>query len=125
MDGILARIFCPPPGGSDISGEDPAPNSFLPRLQFMECTTISEAYAPFSWHRIPSLYRQGHQRSLTLSAVVYELDITDATALQLLQLADEGLDFRIFDFSRDTRDRDFFKNFRERVCEQGYSLLEI
>lgn len=57
MDGILARIFCPPPGGSDISGEDSAPNSFLPRLQFMECTTISEAYAPFSWHRIPSLYR--------------------------------------------------------------------
>ena len=119
MDGILARIFSSPPGDSNISGEDPAPDSFPPRLQFMECTTISEAFAPFYWDRIPSLYRQGHRRSLTLSAVVYKLDITDATALELLQLADEGLDFRIFDFWRDRRNRDFFKNFREKMCEQG------
>jgi hypothetical protein len=118
MHGILARIFCSPPGGSNISGEDPASDSFLPRLQFMECTTISEAFAPFSWDHIPPLYRQGHRRSLTLSAFVYKLDIDDATALQLLQLADEGLDFQIFDLSRDRLNRDFFKNFRERICEQ-------
>jgi len=116
MDDILARIFRPAPGSSNSSGDDPASGSFLPLLQFMECTTLGR-YAPFTWDRIPQLYRQGHQRSLTLSSVVHKLDITDETALQLLELTDEGLDLQIFDLSMGGCN--FLKKFRERMCEQG------
>jgi hypothetical protein len=96
MDDILARIFNSPPGNSTIPSEDASRESFLPRLQFMECTT-SCGTAPFSWNHIPQLYRQGHRRSLTLKSAAKESHISDETALQLLKLTDEGVDLQILD----------------------------
>ena len=73
INDILARIFNSPSksGNSTISSEDASRESFLPRLQFMECIT-SCGTAPFSWNHIPQLYRQGHRRSLTLKSTAKE-----------------------------------------------------
>ena len=114
MDDILARIFNSPPDNSTIQSEAARRESFLPRLQFMEYVSISR-YAPFSWDHIPELYRQGHRRSLTLKSAAKASHITDETALQLLELADEGVDLQIRD--QTTRGGgDFLENFRKKVC---------
>ena len=114
MDNVLAQIFLPAPGSGSTLVEGHTADSFLPRLQFMECNTAFSS--PFSWDRIPQLYRQGHRRSLVLKTMVKKSDISDETALQFLQLADEGLDLQIFDFSIGGC---FLENFRKRMCEQG------
>jgi hypothetical protein len=119
MDGILARIFCPAPGSSDISVEDSTPQPFLPHLQFMECDTYNE-YAPFSWDRIPLLCHQGHRRSLMLKIHVKDVDISDEIALQLLQLADEGLDLQI----NQNSSGHFLENFRKRMCKFSLSTTQ-
>ena len=115
MDDVLARLFRPAPASGIILVEGHTPESFLPRLQFMECNTV-ERDAPFSWDRLPQLYRQGHRRSLVLKTIVNKSDISDETALQLLKLADEGLELQIFDISIGGY---FLENFRKRMCEQG------
>jgi hypothetical protein len=117
MDDILGRIFNSPPSDSAISSEEATCQSFLPRLQFIECTTSITMLAPFSWNHIPQLYRQGHlgRRSLTLRSAAEESDMTDETALQLLKLADEGVDLQILDQTPE-RGGDFLENFRKRVC---------
>jgi hypothetical protein len=109
MDGILTRIFYSMPGES-------IPESFLPHLRFIECKMDPPcAGAPFSWGFIPKLYRDGHRRSLTLRAFIHKSDITDQTAVQLLQLADEGVDLQIID--KVTGD-DFLEIFR-KMSAQG------
>ena len=94
MDEILIRIFYPPPGS-----EDPATNSFLPCLQSMPHCRSPDYGDPFSWDRIPQLYHLGHRRLRTLGSTAYgyQSPINHETALQLLQLADEGVDFEIID----------------------------
>jgi hypothetical protein len=111
MDDILARIFRPGPGSGIIMVEGHTPESFLPHLQFMECSTLFRDPL-FSWDRILQLYRQGHRRSLALKTIVKKPNITDETALQLLQLADEGLNLQIFDISIRGC---FLENFRKRM----------
>jgi len=114
MDDILARIFNSPTDNSAIPSETARRESFLPRLQFMEYVSISR-YAPFSWDYIPQLYRQGHRRSLALKSAAKASHITHETALQLLKLADEGVDLQIHD--QTTRGGgDFLENFRKKVC---------
>ena len=110
MDEILTHIFHPVAGGSDIL-VNATREPFLPRLQFIECLTESSA-APFSWDRIPQLYRQGHRWSLALRSAAFPSHITDETALQLLQLVDEGVGLEIHD--RQT-DGDFLTNVRYRI----------
>jgi hypothetical protein len=80
----------------------------------MKCTT-SCTTAPFSWNRIPQLYRQGHRRSLTLKSAAEESHISDEIALQLLKLIDEGVDLQILDETTEGGG-DFLENFRKRVC---------
>jgi hypothetical protein len=109
---ILSRIFCSVSGSSDISGETPTSECFLPHLQFIECRS-DKLITPFSWDSIPELYRRDHQRSLTLKAFATHADIPDKTALQLLQFAEAGADFQIVDLSAGG---DFLQNFRKRRC---------
>jgi len=93
MDDILTRIFNPP---SD--NEDPAPDSLLPCLQSMHCMSTSiEEDEPFSWDRIPQLYRQSRRQSLALKSTAYQSGITRETGFQLLQLTDEGVDLQVID----------------------------
>ena len=113
IDDILRRIFNSPTGNSTIP-EEASCESFLPCLQFMECTP-SLTTAPFSWNHIPQLYRQGHRRSLTLKSAAYESHISDDTALQLLKLIDEGVDLQILDRTTEAWGGDFLENFRKRV----------
>ena len=121
MDDILARIFNSPPDNTTIS-EGANHESFLPRLQFMECTAgCGIVMAPFSWNHIPQLYRQGHRRSLTLKSAAKESHISDETALQLLKLTDEGVDLQILDTTTEAGG-DFLENFRKKVC--GLSSLK-
>jgi hypothetical protein len=80
----------------------------------MQCST-DQLRAPFSWDSIPELYRRGYRRSVTLKAFATHADITDETALQLLQLTEEGVDLQIVDL---TMGGDFLQNFRKR-CAQG------
>jgi len=109
MDDILTRIFHPP--------EDPAPASFLPCLQSMHCICISYGNCPpFSWDRIPELYHQSHRQSLALKSTFEVPCISDDTALQLLQLTDEGVDLQIIDSDGG---RELLKYFRERMYEEG------
>ena len=115
MDDILPRIFRPAPGSGSILVEGHTPEPFLPRLQFVECNAVGRN-APLSWDCIPRLYRQGHRRSLALKTIVNKSDINEETALQLLQLADEGLNLQIFDISIGGY---FLENFRKRMCGQG------
>ena len=113
MDNVFTRIFNSPSGNSTITSEDANRESFLPYLQLIECTT-SCGTAPFSWSHIPQLYRQDHRRSLTLKSAAKESHISDETALELLKLADEGVDLQILDTTTRPRE-DFLKNFR-KVC---------
>jgi len=110
MDNILARIFNSPP--STIPSDGASHESFLPCLQFMECTT--HYAAAISWNHIPQLYRQGHRRSLILKSAAEESDISDDTTLQLLKLVDEGVDLQILDMTTEGGG-DFLDNFRKRV----------
>ena len=87
----------------------------IPRLQFVECNAVGRN-APLSWDCIPRLYRQGHRQSLALKTIVNKSDINEETVLQLLQLADEGLNLQIFDISIGGY---FLENFRKRMCGQG------
>ena len=113
MDDILTRIFYSVP-------EDHTPGgSFLPHLQFIECKTDTFV-APFSWGFIPKFYRHGHRRSLKLKAFARTSDIPDETALQLLQLVDEGVDLQIVDL---TMVGDFLENFRKRISAQVISVF--
>jgi hypothetical protein len=113
MDDIFTRIFRSVPGSSDISVVAPL-ESFLPNLQFIECSTNS-THAPFSWDRIPQLYLQGHRQLLTLKCAARNSHISDETALRLLQLVDEGFDLQI---PEEARDGDFLENFRNRIREE-------
>jgi hypothetical protein len=115
MAEILTQIFCSVPG-SNILVENPSPEPLLPQLQFIECATNQFVAHAFSWSRIPELYGQGHRRSLTLKASATHADMTDETALQLLQLAEEGLNLQIVDL---TAGGDFLQNFRKRRSAQG------
>jgi hypothetical protein len=107
IDAILTRIFLSVP---TISVENPTSESFLPRLRFIECRTDRFA-SLVSWGCIPELYRHGHRQSLTLKGFAHKSDITDQTALQLLQLTDEGVDLQIADL---TMGGNFLENFKNR-----------
>jgi hypothetical protein len=111
---ILTRIFCSVPGSSNISGETPTSESFLPHLQVIEYSP-DESITLFSWDSILELYRRDHQRSLTLKVFAPNADMPDETALQLLQLTEEGADLQIFDL---TEGGDFLLNFRKSRCTQ-------
>ena len=118
MDDLFARIFNSPLSNSTLPSEEATCESFLPRLQFMECTSSFKVFILFSWDRIPRLYRQGHRRSLTLKSTAKESQISDETALQLLKLTDEGVDLQILD--KTTRmGGDFLENFRKRMGMEG------
>jgi hypothetical protein len=114
-DDIFNRIFRSPAEGSIISLGDASREMFLPRLQFMGCTE------PFSWDRVPQLYRQGHRRSLTLKSPANSSLITDETATELLELVDEGAKFQIIDT---VENGDFLENFRKRMGRESRSFLE-
>ena len=113
MDDILTCIFCLAPGGSDILADDTL-ESFLPQLQFIECLMHSAA-APFSWDRIPQLYRQGHRRSLALRSDAFPSHITNETGVQLIQLVDKGVDLEIHDRQGGG---DFLMNLRNRMHKE-------
>jgi len=106
MDHVLTRIFHPP--------ENPTSASFLPCLQSMHC--ISPDNSPFSWDHIPELYCQSHRQSLALKSTSQFPHITDETALQLLQLADDGVDLQIFD---SYRGEELLEDFRERMDKES------
>jgi len=114
MDDILARIFNSPPDNSTIPSEEASHAPFLPRLRVMKCTTSCRR-APFSWNRIPQLYRQGHRRSLTLKSAAEGSHISDEISLQLLKIIDEGMKLHILDETTE-EGGDFLENFRKRVC---------
>jgi len=77
----------------------------------MECITLDRGVAPFSWDRIPELYRLGHRCSLTLKSVAITLETSDEIALELLKLVDEGAKFKISD---SLEGGDFLDNFKKR-----------
>jgi hypothetical protein len=103
---------------SDVSSvEGAALGSFLPHLRFLECrASPNPTIYSFTWDLIPHLYHQGHRWSLTLDFWVHESVISDETALQLLQLVEEGADLRICEV--DTK-RDLLKKFRKRMREEN------
>ena len=115
MDDILARIFNSTPCNSTIPSEEVSRQSFLPRLQVLECMPSFTMFAAFSWNHIPQLYCQGHRRSLALKSAAEESHISDDTALQLLKLIDEGVNLQILDRTTEAGG-DFLENFRKRVC---------
>ena len=112
MDDILVRIFRSPPDKSAIPA-DASHHMLLPRLQFMECKT------PFSWDRIPQLYRQGHRHSLMLKSSTNRSQTGDETAMGLLELVDEGAKFLISD---NVEGGDFLANLRKRITDREGSL---
>lgn len=112
MDDFFTRLFRSAPRSivSDIS-MNASLGSFLPHLQFMECSAQS-SITLFSWDHIVHLYRQGHKRSLILTSDAYHSRITDETSHQLLQLTEEGVGLQIRDR---TIDGDFLEIFRDRM----------
>ena len=112
MNDILVRIFRSPLHESAISA-DASGDTFLPRLQFMECKTR------FSWDRVPQLYRQGHRHSLTLKYPTNKSQTSDETAMELLKLVDEGAKFLISD---NVKGGDFLANLRKRITDRESSL---
>jgi hypothetical protein len=94
------------------SVEGATSGSFLPHLQFVDCVILSDTNSPFNWGLIPKLYYQGNRRSLSLKSRAHESHISDETALQLLQLVEEGVKLQICEL---WTTRDFLKIFRERM----------
>jgi len=79
---------------------------------------LTTTFSPFSWDCIPQLYHQGYWRSLTLRSAAEESHISDDTALQLLELTDEGVNLQIL--NKTTRmEGDFLENFRKRMGKEG------
>jgi hypothetical protein len=109
-DDIFDRIFHSPADGSIISLGNASRETFLPRLQFMECTE------PCSWDRVPQLYRQGDRRSLTLEFPTDRSQTSDETAMELLELVDEGAKFQIIDTAENG---DFLEIFRKRMGRES------
>jgi hypothetical protein len=109
MNAILARIFRPPPYNNSVIPVDTRYNMLLPRLQFMKCKT------QFSWDRVPQLYRLGHRHSLTLKSPTNRSETSDETAMELLNLVDEGAKFLIFDKDEGG---DFLANLRKRITDR-------
>ena len=110
MDDILT---CMTPGGGATS------ELFLPHLLYFEYGgDTSDTASLFTWDRIPQLYYQGHRRSLTLKARARQSHIPDETALELLQLVDEGVDLRILDW--ETKE-DLLEKFKKSKMEQVVS----
>lgn len=110
MDDIFTRMSRSTPVSSV---EGTASGSFLPHLQYIECGAIDDIF-PFTWALIPQLYHQGHRRSLTLecrAGGAYESQISDETALELLQLVEEGVALQIY--SRD--EKDLLKKLRKKL----------
>jgi hypothetical protein len=107
---IFDRIFRSPVDGSIIPLGDTGREPFLPRLQFMEYET------PFSWDRVPQLYRQGDRHSLTLKFPTDMLETSDETAMELLKLVDEGAKFQIVDTFHGG---DFLENFRNKMGRES------
>jgi len=115
VDDILVRIFHSP---SDQSSPH---ESFLPHLQFLECSTLHSRAGPFSWDHIPDLYRLGHRYSLTLKSAIDTSKTSDETAMELLKLVDEGAKFLISD---STEGGNFLENFKKkRIGREGSSVL--
>jgi hypothetical protein len=112
MDDVLVRIFCSLPVKSTIPA-DAIRETFLPRLQFMECISTSTR---FPWDRVPQLYRHGHRRSLTLKSPTEGSRISNETAMTLLKLVDEGAKFQILDTFNGG---DFLENFRKRMGRES------
>ena len=110
VDDILVRIFHSPPVQSSSH------ESFLPRLQFLACTTCFSMNALFPWDRIPDLHRLGYRCSLTLKSYANASDTSDETAMELLNLVDEGAKFLIFD---SIEGGDFLENSRKRMGTEG------
>jgi hypothetical protein len=107
LDEIFTRLSPTTPDSGDSSVEGAASGSFLPRLRFLDCGSEG-----VTWDLIPQLYFQGHRRSLGLKALARESYISDKTALQLLQLVEEGVNLQICEL--ETR-KDLLKIFRERM----------
>ncbi|KIM37043.1 hypothetical protein M413DRAFT_448761 [Hebeloma cylindrosporum] len=119
MDGILSRIFGSAPSSGDISLNAPH-ESFLPMLQFMECRIDGTTIPPFTWEYIPQLYLQGHRQSLTLKCAASNSDISEETALRLLQVVDKGFDLRIPSPPDGPDNGDFLENLRNRMHEERF-----
>lgn len=114
MDDILTRMSLTTPDSSAISGEGATSESLLPRLRLLDCGARYENAYPFTWDRIPPLYYQGQRWSLTLESQAHESHMSEETALQLLQLVEEGADLRISNLATS---EDFLENFRDRMNE--------
>jgi len=112
LDDILTRMSRRTPESDVNSVEGAASESFLPHLQLVDCGANDETISPFTWDLIPRLYYQGQRWSLTLKSWAHESHISDETALQLLQLVEEGVDLQICEL---TTRRDLLKKFRERM----------
>ena len=97
MDDIFARLSRTTPNGDVSLVEGATSESFLPYLRYLECGANNATVSPFTWDRIPQLYHQGHRRSLTLKSWAHKSHISDATALELLHLIDEGVDLHCAD----------------------------
>jgi hypothetical protein len=109
---IFDRIFRSPTDRCIIPLGDTSLETFLPRLQFVEYRT------PFSWDRVPQLYRQGHRHSLTLKFPTTSTQTSDETAMELLKLVDEGAKFQIL-VTFEGRGGDFLENFRKRMGRES------
>ena len=110
VDDILVRIF------HSASDQYSSHESFLPHLQYMECSRPYTLAAPFAWDRIPDLYRLGHRCSLTLKSVANTSETSDETAEELLKLVDEGAKLLISD---SPKGGDFLENSRKRIGTEG------
>ena len=118
LDDMLTRMSRPTlDSGVSLSVEGAASGTFLPHLRFLDCG--ASYISPFTWDLIPQLYYpEGDRWSLTLKSWAHESHISDETALQLLQLVENGVDLQICDL--ETRG-DFLRKLRKRMNEEDRS----
>jgi len=84
---------------------------FLPHLQTMN---IVAQEVPFSWDRIPAIFRSSNRASLSMKFTFCLIHIEDMDAHQLLQLVDEGCNLRII--RKDVHgELDFIQELREHA----------
>jgi hypothetical protein len=88
----------------------------MPRLNpFSQTFNLWNAANPHHFLGIvyrSSIFKGKYRQSLTLKCAASNSDISDETALRLLQLVDEGFDLQI---PEETEVGDFLENFRNRT----------
>jgi len=116
LNNILDRLCNAPPSGTSATE---SASQLLPHLQTID---IGGNTVPFSWDRVPIIFRSSNRGSLSMKFTFLNIHIEgieDVVAHQLLQLVDEGRNLCITRKDVKEAQLDFIQELRECAVRSG------